>query len=110
MSVQGHDSTERDEKAIKAQLDAKTEADDLTWLMSDTRGRRFMWRLLSGCGLYAPSYVPGSDAMATAFNEGNRNTGLKLIGQVMQHCPDRFSEMQKEARRHERRNDRSSSK
>ena len=109
MSVTEPDSTGRAEKAKQAQLDAQTEIDELLWLMSDRRGRRFVWRLLSAAGIYQLSYVPG-DAMATAFREGNRGAGLRLVAQVTQHCPERFSEMQKEARNHDRRNDRTGSK
>lgn len=108
MSVTEPDSQVRAEKATKAQLAAQTEVDDLLWLMSDKRGRRFMWRLLSESGIYRTSF--STEALHMAFNEGQRNRGLALVGSVMQHCPDRFTEMQKEARNHERRNDRSSSK
>ncbi|HSV48355.1 MAG TPA: endopeptidase [Ramlibacter sp.] len=94
----------RAEKAVKAQLERQTEIDDLSWLMSDKRGRRFMWRLLQRTGIYQLSFVPG-DSNVTAFREGNRNQGLQLLSEVMQHCPSRFSEMQKEAPKHERRNE-----
>ncbi len=92
----------RDEKALKAQLEAQAEIDELLWLMSDKRGRRFMWRLLTAAGIYQLSYVPG-DAMATAFREGNKGAGLRLVALIGQHCPTRFSEMQQEARTHDRR-------
>lgn len=90
------------EKANQAQLAAKTDAiDDLLWLMSDKRGRRIVWRLLSEAGIYQLTFT--GDALTSAFKEGQRNQGLKLVAQITQHCPDRFSEMQKEARANERR-------
>lgn len=101
MSAVEPDETERAEKARRAALERQTEIDELLWLMSDKRGRRFVWRLLQRTGIYQLSFVPG-DASATAFKEGNRNQGLQLLSQVMQHCPDRFSEMQKEVTKHER--------
>lgn len=109
MSVVEPDSKARAEKALKAQLERQAEIDELLWLMSDKRGRRFMWRLLSAAGIYELSYVD-SNPGATAFREGNRNTGLRLVAQITQHCPDRFSEMQKEARNHERRKESKESK
>ena len=102
MSEAEPDSKARAEKATKAQLARQTEIDDLLWLMSDKRGRRFMWRLLERAGIYQLSFVPG-DPTVTAFREGRRNQGLQLVAEVMQHCPNRFSEMQKEAPKHERR-------
>lgn len=101
MSAAEHETAERSEKAKSAQLERQTEIDDLLWLMSDKRGRRYMWRLLSESGIYRTSF--STDALAMAFAEGQRNRGLALVGSVMQHCPERFSEMQKEARANERR-------
>jgi hypothetical protein len=72
----------------------RTELEDLRWLMSDKRGRRFMFRLLSDSGLYRLSFA--YDAAATAFNEGQRNLGLRFLNDVMEHCPERFLEMQQE--------------
>lgn len=103
MSVPEPESAARAEKALKAQLERQTEIDDLLWLMSDKRGRRVMWRLLQRSGIYRTSFT--GEALSMAFKEGERNQGLRLMDQVMQHCPERFSVMQKEAPKHERRND-----
>lgn len=104
MSEREPGTPERAEKAQRAQLEAQSEIDDLVWLMSDKRGRRAVWRLLQRAGIWQLSFVPG-DQSVTAFREGNRNQGLQLLGQLMEHCPERFSEMQKEARNNERRTD-----
>lgn len=93
---------QREQKAEDAKRDQQAEIDELLWLMSDKRGRRWMWRRLSECGIYRISYT-GGDFAATAFAEGRRTVGLNLIVQLMQHCPDRFNEMQKEAKQNERR-------
>jgi len=92
----------RAEQAEKQKRDARDAIDELLWLMSDPRGRRFIWRQLDGFGVYRLSYVQGDPAL-TAFNEGRRNEGLKLMSQILQHCPARFTEMQKEAKSYERR-------
>jgi len=101
-AVEPDQSAGREAKAQADKLDARNEVDELLWLMSDPRGRRFMWRQLSGFGVYQSSYVPGSFD-GTAFNEGRRSMALKLTTQIMQHCPARFTEMQKEASKHDRR-------
>jgi hypothetical protein len=103
MSAVGPDVlAEREAKAQAQALDKRNEVDELLWLMSDPRGRHFVWRLLQGFGVYQLSYVQG-DPAHSAFNEGRRNEGLKLMSQLLQHCPARFTEMQKEASKHERR-------
>lgn len=94
---------QRELKADEAKRDRQAEVDELLWLMSDQRGRRFIWRRLGEAGIYSNSYVPGSDFASTAFLEGRRSAGLKLLAFVMEHAPDRFNEMQKEAKRNERR-------
>jgi hypothetical protein len=113
MSAVGPDqSAEREARAEAQALDKRNEVDELLWLMSDPRGRHFVWRLLQGFGVYQLSFVtgiPDSDRL-TAFNEGRRNEGLKLMTQIMRHCPARFTEMQKEASKHERRSSSTSSK
>lgn len=104
MSAAEHEPAARSEKAKTAQLARQTEIDDLLWLMSDKRGRRYVWRLLERAGIYHPTFT--GEALSSAYKEGQRNQGLKVLGEVIEHCPERFSEMQKEARANERRKQR----
>lgn len=90
------------EKATTAQLAEKTWTGDLQWLMGDVRGRRFMWRLLGRSGIYRTSFT--GEALSMAFREGERNVAIVLMDEITRHCPKRLSEMQTEARTHERRN------
>lgn len=80
--------------------------DDLIWLMGDVRGRRFVWRLLEDAGIYRSSFT--GDALLTAFNEGQRNQGLRLMDELLQHCPKRLSEMQRESTKTNERRQRTS--
>lgn len=102
MSLSEPIQAQREQKAEDAKREQQAEIDELLWLMSDKRGRRWMWRRLSEYGVYRLSFA-GGDFAATAFAEGRRSAGLNLITQLMQHCPDRFNEMQKEAKQNERR-------
>lgn len=43
--------------------------------------RDWMYELLSACHIYAPSHVPG-DPCSTAFREGERNIGLRLLADI----------------------------
>jgi len=86
-------------KAEEERLLREKELNDLRWVMSTKQGRRFMWRLLSGAGLYRPSF--NTDPVVMAFNEGTRNGGLVQLNDIMEACPDRYTEMlteQKEAK------------
>ena len=64
---------------------------DFKWLMSDSRGRRFMWRTLGHCRLFEGSIGP-TDAI-TNFNEGQRNVGLFLLSQVNDLTPELYAVM-----------------
>ncbi|MDN6861933.1 MULTISPECIES: hypothetical protein [Pseudomonas] len=64
---------------------------DFKWLMSDHRGRRFMWRTLGDCRLFEPSIGP-TDAI-TNYNEGQRNVGLLLLSQVNDLTPSLYAVM-----------------
>lgn len=74
----------------------RIELEDLRWLMSDKRGRRFMHRLLSRAHLYHSSFT--GEPHSTAFKEGERNVGLTFLADVMEACPDRYTAMQQESR------------
>ena len=83
-------------KAIKdkANYQEILEVGDLKWLMSNKRGRRFVFRLLERAGVWRLSF--NTNALTMAFSEGTRNEGLRLLAQVSEHCLDRYSEMMKE--------------
>lgn len=102
-----HESQARVDQAKRVQLDAEAERDELLWLMSDKRGRRFMWRLLERAGIYRSSFT--GEALSSAMKEGMKQEGLHQMNLVTRHCLPRFIEMQQEARTNERRNDRSTS-
>ena len=85
-----------EESARRALLDAKQEADDLKWLMSDKRGRRFVARLIDMAGVHRPSIDQNTAAMA--FKEGKRWLGTLLVEKLDQLCFDRYLEMLKESK------------
>lgn len=90
------DETARRESAqLKARLRQETEEADYRWLMSTVQGRRIVWRMLERAGVFRSSF--SSDAMAMAFNEGNRNSGLALLATVSNLSPAEYVEMMKEA-------------
>lgn len=75
----------------------KTFVADLVWIMSSPRGRRFMWWLLSLCGVNRISF--NNSGSITAFNEGQRNVGLAVQAKVSEHCHGSYLTMLDEQRK-----------
>lgn len=80
-----------------ARLQRDQECDDFKWLMQDRRGRRIAWRLLDKAGVFRTSFV-APNAMQVSFNEGQRNLGLLILGEIQELCPDKYHLMTKEAK------------
>lgn len=80
--------------AALRQLVQQQQDEDFRWLMSDQRGRRIVWRLLSEAGVFQTSFNP--ESMTMAFKEGQRTAGLQLLAQVHKLCPDLYTTMMKE--------------
>lgn len=91
--IAGQQANEADARA-KAKLKQKLELDDLQWLMRDKRGRRLMYRQLEAAGVFRISF--NTNALQMAFNEGNRNQGLLVTAQLLQHCHEHYTQMLKE--------------
>lgn len=85
----------RQRKEVLAKLADDTEKEDWKWLMKSRRGRRIVWRLLEDAGAFRSSF--NTNAMAMAFAEGNRNTGLRIFVQIQKYSPDLYTTMVKEA-------------
>lgn len=93
---------EDDEQAAEqAHVDAeitKRRQQDLdeavSFVISDPRGRAFLWEVLSRTRLFSASMT--GDAMTTAFNEGRRDIGINLFAEALTLRPRVFSEMQDE--------------
>lgn len=64
-------------------------------LMETPGGRQWVWEQLTLSHLFATSFVSG-DPMATAFREGERNAGLRLLASVMKAAPDLYLVAMKE--------------
>lgn len=71
-----------------AQLALRNKVNDFQWLMSSKRGRRIVQRLLADTGLYRSSF--NHSGSVTAFQEGQRNFGLKLMAMIENHCQDQY--------------------
>ncbi len=75
----------KEENARKQRDMAQREIDDIRFVMSSEQGIRVVWSVLEKGGVFA-AFSP-VDAMAMAFNEGQRNLPLELFQRVMANCP-----------------------
>jgi len=65
-------------------------------LLSDQDGRILMWDLLSRCGTFHLSF--STDPLIMAFNEGRRDIGNHLIGEINRIGPQLYMQMAVENR------------
>lgn len=86
----------RREQAMKrAEERAKRDDGDLAFVLSDPRGRRFLWRELGRCGLHAQTYSPNNSDHC--FKAGERNAAIRLNLDVIRVSPEHYLLMQQEA-------------
>lgn len=82
---------QRERQALRAQQDAE----DFKALMATGAGRRFIWRVLDRCGVFRTTFRPNSEA---AFLEGQRNIGLMLWAEIVEHTPEQLQQLLQEAK------------
>jgi hypothetical protein len=61
-------------------------------VLASADGRAWIWSLLADAGVFKNSFIRGEPDV-TAFNEGRRNFGLKVMTQVMNAEPKAFVTM-----------------
>jgi hypothetical protein len=71
-------------------------------VMSSVEGRRFVWRLLERAGVFRTSFTGNS---TTFFNEGMRNMGLMVLGDVHEACAESYIVMMNESKQGNESND-----
>lgn len=81
---------------IKQKLGEESEANDLRFILSTEQGRRFIWKLISKCGVFRQSFTGNSQ---TFFMEGERNIGLFILDSVMRADPESYLKMYVQAKK-----------
>lgn len=66
-------------------------------LMSHRDGRRWLWLLVSKCGVFRSSFDPSAGGHSRmCFTEGQRTLGLELFGLITALCPADYIKMTNE--------------
>lgn len=67
----------------------------IQFVMSDVRGRAFVWSMLDRTGLHASCMA--NNAGQTSFLLGRRDVGIDLLNDLKSHCFNDFRLMEDEA-------------
>src|SRR5215813_3500225 len=78
----------------EAHLADRQRQEIITQIMSGTPGRRWVLEKLEECHIFRTSFHREPTAMA--FNEGQRDIGLRLLNDIMASCPDQYVLMMRE--------------
>lgn len=87
---------QREDVENARKLDRDQEKADFAWLMSDKRGRRFMWRLLERTGVYRNPFTGNSE---TFFRCGAMNVGQMYMADLTDMAPEGYLMMLEEQRK-----------
>ena len=74
----------------------RRDLEDMRTILALPAGRRFYWRLLGECGIFKTSFTGNS---TTFFNEGMRQVGLKLLGDLAKADPTAYLKIVEESGR-----------
>lgn len=88
------DTKEQEKLEAKAKRKREKELGDIRKILSMPEGRRFVWRMMSLCGIFHSSWTGEADA--TLVNEGKRIPGLALLNDVLDASPNAYGQMQRE--------------
>lgn len=90
------------ERAGRAAREQERRAAGLRYVLTDRRGRDWLWSLLEDCRIWSSSFTGDS---ATFFNEGMRNVGLRVLTEISEAAPEALVTMITENRSDERDDD-----
>ena len=80
--------------AVEEKRKRQKEISDVKRILKTPEGRRYVWRLMSECGVFRSSFQLNSNQ--TAFNEGKRDMGLGILSEVIEADSTAYAKMQNE--------------
>lgn len=94
-SYDASDETQIKKRDLELKRREQSWRDALQDLLKTPPGRNWMWNVLSEADIFRTSFVAG-DSHASAFNEGKRALGLRLLADIQRLAPDAFFLMSRE--------------
>lgn len=82
-------------KRVQQKKDLITRENVIRTLMGHHDGRRFLWLQLEEANVFAQTFIPGQPD-TTAFAEGRRSLGLRLLADVTKWTPADYMRMTQE--------------
>lgn len=89
----------QEQRELKSRLQQKRLDDDFLWLMESSRGRRIVWSQMVRAKMFQTTFDTHGGRMS--LNEGMRQHGLYLLGEINRLCPDSYPLMVRENTQHE---------
>lgn len=97
MTENAADPASIDRKRSKSEEKEVTRKLVIRTLMGDARGRAYLWDELTEMNVFSQSLQFGRDGYAaTAFSEGRRSLGLRLLTDITRWCPHEYMLMTQE--------------
>lgn len=91
-----YDPAERVSRKVRAQQqrDEATRRTVIQTLMTTMQGRRYIWLELERAHVFHSTFKAGEDgSRISAFAEGERNYGIRLLADVTKYCAAQFTLM-----------------
>lgn len=79
----------------QARIRRLQEKQDFLWLIKMPQFRRFVWRKLEEAGVFNTTFRPGQPDHS-AFLEGRRDAGLRVLHELHEWAPEMYEVMVKE--------------
>ena len=93
-----YDASNRKDIREAEKLAARVERDRVEFLvaaLSTLQGRTWFYHYLTDHHLFSDPFT--GDPYREAYIKGERNSGLRIFAEIIQHCPDQYLTMIKEA-------------
>jgi hypothetical protein len=80
------------ERKSKAKRLAERRKNDLRMVLESTEGKRFVWAVMSECGIHSDPFH--QNALVMARTVGRQSIGHFLTVLIAEACPEKYLEMQ----------------
>lgn len=86
---------------LKVKFNREQELNDLRWVLSDPRGRRVIWGLMTFCKVFASVWEASA---RIHYMSGQQDVGHKIMADVVEANDDSLIQMMRESKEREIKN------